>query len=113
MATKSELACRQRLRVMPESCVIAECCGLGGPRSQGCFGLHPHGLQALHAHGLGGAELLGEDLHSVFFHHPAEGFVLGFGDVGMPAVEVGDEVVFIDVFGGAGDAAFVANLDGF
>lgn len=39
--------------------------------------------------------------------------MLGFGDVGLPAVEVGDEVVLVDVLGGIGEAAFVADLDGF
>ena len=75
--------------------------------------LHPQRFQPLHAHGLRGAEFLGEDLHAVFLHHPAEGIVLGFGNVGLPAVEIGDEVVFIDVFGGVGEAALVADLDGF
>ena len=51
-------------------------------------------------------------MDTVFFHHPAEGFVLGFGDVGLPAVEVGDEEVLFGVFGGVSEPAFVANLDG-
>lgn len=55
-----------------------------GSRKPQCF-------QPLHAHGLGGAEFLSENLDAILFHHPAKGFVLGFGDVGWPAVEVGDE----------------------
>jgi hypothetical protein len=55
-----------------------------GSRKPQCF-------QPLHAHGLGGAEFLSENLDAILFHHPAEGFVLGFGDVGWPAFEVGDE----------------------
>lgn len=74
--------------------------------------LHPQRLQPLHAHRLRGSQFLGEDLDAVFFHHPAEGFVLGFGDVGLPAVEVGDEEMLFGVFGGIGEVAFVADLDG-
>ena len=33
--------------------------------------------------------------------------------MGLPAIEVGDEVVFLDVLGGIGEAALVADLDGF
>lgn len=75
--------------------------------------LHPQCFQPLHAHRLRSAEFLGEDLDAVLFHHPAEGFVLGFGDVGLPVVEVGDEEGFVGVFGGVGEVAFVADLDGF